>query len=113
MVQKWHRLCQFRNPYPGGRPRHIGLRGLNAADRDLAGAPIFLGVERNLLTLAKTAHTGAFQRSGVNKHVLAAAVGLDEAEALLIVIEFYSSGSHRIAFLLAQTDLVQPAYYAT
>jgi hypothetical protein len=50
------------------------------------GAVIFL--------LGETAHTGALQSCGVDKYVLAAIVRLDEAEALLTIVELYGARVH-------------------
>ena len=51
------------------------LERLEIADRDLAGAAIFLGIEGDLLPFDKSAYSGALERSGVNEHVLAAVIG--------------------------------------
>jgi hypothetical protein len=76
-------------------------RGLNVADRDLAGATVFLGVEGNLLTFHEAAHAGALERRGVDEHVLAAVVRLDEAEAFLIVVKLNGAGVHGSILSLA------------
>ena len=112
-IQKRPWLGRFLNRFPQDGCFHSGSSGLYGANCDLAGSSIFLGVERNLLTLAEAAHSGTLQRGGVNKHILAAAIRLDEAEALLIIIEFHSSGSHRIAFFAGAADLVERAILAS
>jgi hypothetical protein len=44
------------------------------------------GIERNVLALHKPAHSGAFERRGMNENVLAAVIRLNEAEALFIAM---------------------------
>src|SRR5262249_39996032 len=73
------------------RPRS---RGPDGADRDLAGAAVFLGVEGDLLTLGQARHAGALERGGVDEHVLAAAIRLDETEAFLAVVELHGAVHH-------------------
>src|SRR6267142_2028846 len=72
------------------------LGGLDVADGDLAGAAVFLSVEGNLLTLVESMHAGALQRRRMDEYVLAAVVRLDEAEALLTVVELYGARGHSI-----------------
>lgn len=71
------------------------LRSLNVVDGDLAGAAIFRRVEGNLLALDEVAHAGALKGGRVDKNILAAIGGLDKAEALHVVVEFYSARNHR------------------
>src|SRR5262245_4431798 len=59
-----------------------GLQGLDIGDGDLAGAAIGFGIERDFLALGEAAQAGALQGGGVDEHVLAAIVRLDEAETL-------------------------------
>src|SRR5215210_8583883 len=47
----------------------------------LAAAPVGLNLVRDLLTLSEAAHTRTLDRADVNKHVLAALVGLNETIA--------------------------------
>ena len=67
---------------------------LDVVDGDLAGAAVFGGVEGHLLAFAQAADAGALERGGVDEHVLAAIVRLDEAEALLIVVELNGARNH-------------------
>src|SRR6476469_2066128 len=77
------------------RPRPgAGLRGLDGVDRDLAAAPIFGDVERDLLAFGEAAQSGALERGGVDEHVLAAIVRLDESEALHLVVELNGTRHH-------------------
>src|SRR5829696_5679355 len=85
----------------GVRRRHASaqrptLRGLDVVDGDFAGAAVLGGVEGDLLALDKPAQAGALQRSRMDEHVLAAVVRLNEAEAFLIVVEFYGARIHRV-----------------
>ena len=61
---------------------------------DLAGAAIFLGVERDLLALHEAAHSSAFKRGGMNENVLAAIVRLNEPEAFLVVVKLHGTRCH-------------------
>jgi len=71
------------------------LSRFDIAHSDLAGATVLLGIERNLLALHQPAHSGAFERGGMNENVLAAVIRLNEAEALLVVVELHGARSHR------------------
>jgi hypothetical protein len=70
------------------------LRRLDIAHRGLAGAAVDLGIEGDLLTLVETTNAGSFQSGGVHKHVLAAIVRLDKAEAFLFVVELHGTYHH-------------------
>ena len=70
------------------------LGRLDVVDGDLAGAAIFSRVEGDLLAFAEAADAGALKGGGVNEHVLAAIVRLDEAEALLVVVELNGARNH-------------------
>src|SRR5690349_3346031 len=70
----------------------LGL--LDVVDGDLAAAAVLGGVEGDLLTFNKIAHAGALESGGVDEHVLAAIVRLDEAEALHVVVKFHSAHDH-------------------
>ena len=70
------------------------LGRLDVVDGNLAAAAIFGRVEGNLLTFAQPADAGALESGGVDEHVLAAVVGLDEAEAFLIVVELNGARDH-------------------
>jgi hypothetical protein len=65
--------------------------------RDLACATIFASVEGNLLILVEAMQTGALESRGMNEHVLAATVRLNEAETLLTVVELNGTGIHGIS----------------
>src|SRR5687768_9320895 len=77
-------------PAPTGR----ALCRLDVVDGDLAGAAVFRRVKGDLLAFDQAAHSGALQSSGMDEHVLAAVARLDEAEAFLIVVEFYGARVH-------------------
>jgi hypothetical protein len=87
-----------------------GLRGLDVADRELAGAAVFLDVERDLLALHQTAHSSALERGGMNENVFAAVIRLDEAEAFLVVIKLYDAGIHEVSF--ADPGALDPSTHA-
>jgi hypothetical protein len=81
----------------GPRPfKRRYLSSLNVADSNLARAAVFLRVELDLLALDKVTHASALKGGSVDEYVLAAVVRLNEAEALLIVVEFNSTGIHDI-----------------
>ena len=86
----------------GGGPRFSASRSneLDRADGGLAAARIGLGVELHLLAFAKTLDASALERGGVDEHVLLAVVRLDEAEALLVVVELDGTVGHCSAFRL-------------
>ena len=71
-----------------------GLRDLKVGCGGLAGAPIGLKIIRDLLTLAETRNAGPLQRRGVDEHVLAAIVRLNEAVALLTVVPLHRTHIH-------------------
>src|SRR3954454_24702114 len=81
-------------------PARVGLalRSLDVVDRDLAGAAVLGGVEGHLLAFNEAADAGALERRRMDEHVLAAVVGLDEAEAFLIVVEFHGARGHGSSF---------------
>ncbi len=70
------------------------LGRLDVVDGDLAGAAVFRRVEGDLLAFHETTKASALEGSGVNEHVLAAIVRLDEAEALLVVVELNGARNH-------------------
>jgi hypothetical protein len=72
----------------------VGLRRLDICNGDLARTAVFLGIERNLLAFAQATHTGTFKRCHMNEDIVAAAIGLNEAESFLLVIKLYCSGGH-------------------
>src|SRR5262245_54007387 len=70
------------------------LRDRDRRDGDLAGAAVFAGLERDLLAFGEATHAGALERGRMDEHVLAAALRLDEAVALLVVVELHGSLDH-------------------
>src|SRR5215470_15386348 len=79
---------------PPNRRSNYGLRQLDPADSDLARALIGLRVERDLLSLTQGVDACTLEGSGVNEYVLAAVLRLNEAEALLLVVEFHGPVRH-------------------
>src|SRR5215213_7396061 len=81
-------------------PKRRALCRLDVVDGDLAGAAVFGRVKGNLLAFDEAAHAGALKSGGMDEHILAAVARLDEAEAFLIVVEFYGARVHgRILWL--------------
>jgi hypothetical protein len=78
-----------------GEQSLVTLYGLDGAHGDLAGAAIFLRIEGNLLAFDQPAHSGALERGGVDKDVLAAVIRLNEAEAFLVVVELHGALIHK------------------
>jgi len=54
----------------------------------LAGAAVCDDIEADILSLIEGAHAGAFNRANMNKDILTAIGGLNEAKALLAVNHF-------------------------
>ena len=77
-----------------GTWRQIASGRLDISHGDLTRAAIFLGIEGNLLALVQRAHASALERGGMDEYVLAAVIGLNEAEALLVIVEFDCAGLH-------------------
>lgn len=69
---------------------------LDVGDGNLAGPTVLLRIEGHLLTFNKAAHSGTLEGGCVDEHVVASAIGGDEAEALCFVVEFYSSVVHEV-----------------
>src|SRR6266851_4207215 len=65
---------------------------------DLAGARVGLRLEGHFLALAQAANSGALERGCMDEYVLAAVVRLNEAEALLVVVELYRTCGHDFSF---------------
>src|SRR5271165_1013469 len=59
--------------------------GAQIVGRGLSGLSISHNLERALLSLVEAVHPGAFDRADMHEHILAAVVGLNEAEALLTI----------------------------
>src|SRR5262245_52800027 len=74
------------------------LLSRDAAYRELAGARVGLHVERDLLAFAQRMDAGALERGGVDKHVLAAVVRLNETVAFAAVVELNCTCRHRSSF---------------
>jgi len=83
---------------PASRRAQPDLGGLDIVDGNLAGATVRLGIEADLLALAKPVHARALERRCVNEYILAAVIGLDESITLLFVVEFDSAAFHRASF---------------
>jgi len=82
------------------------LSRLDVADRDLAGATIFLGIEGDLLAFDQPTHSAALKRGGMDENVLAAIVRLNEAEAFLVVVEFHGARIHEDILSLIEVHLI-------
>ena len=76
----------------------MALCHLDVVDGDLAGVAVFDRIEGNLLALDEVAHAGTLESGGMNEHVVAAVSQLNEAEALLVVVEYYGARVNGIAF---------------
>jgi hypothetical protein len=87
--------------------RFATLRRLDGAHGDLTGTTVLLGIERDLLALDQPAHSGAFERGGVNEDVLAAIIRLNEAKAFLVVIELHGARIHGDILSLIEVHLNQ------
>src|SRR5690606_32003499 len=77
--------CDPRSPWPLGRLQ---------VDRGIAALAILLEIEADLLAFVEASHARALNRGNVHKHILAAAVLRDEAEALGGIEKLYSTDSH-------------------
>src|SRR5436190_5898747 len=80
------------------RSRTLGE--LDRSDRDLPAARVVLRVELDLLAFLQGGDAGALERGRMDEHVLFSAVRLNEAEALLGVVEFHGTVSHNIVLSL-------------
>src|SRR3712207_4351528 len=78
---------RYRNINPSG--------GLDVVDSHFAGSAVLGGVEGDLLAFHEVAHAGTLQGRRMDEHVLAAVARLNEAEALLRVVELYGAHGHR------------------
>jgi hypothetical protein len=85
----------------------LALYCLDIADGDLPGASIFLCIESNLLSFDEPTHSGSLERGGMDENVLAAAVGLNEAEAILVVVEFHGTGIQLRILSLIQVHMIR------
>lgn len=69
--------------------------GLEAASCQLAG-PVTDDFERDLLPFRKGTKARALDGADVDKHILASAAGLNEAETLLMIEPFNCASLHRM-----------------
>src|SRR5690242_9001299 len=76
------------------RGRQCRLDSTQIVGRRLSGPSIRNDIVRYLLTFIETVHSGALNCAHVHKNVLAAVVGLNEAESLLAIEPFYGSLRH-------------------
>ena len=83
---------------------HGALHQLDFRDRRLSGAGVGVGLEGNILALTQVADACAFQRGGMNEHVLAAVRRLNETETLLSVVELDLAVNHFAVFLWLHCD---------
>src|SRR3712207_2939682 len=83
-----------RPDHPAVRPSEVLSRGRDIVDRALAAAAVLGGVDRHFLALDQRADAGALERSRMDEHVLAAVIRLDEAIALLAVVELHGTVLH-------------------
>jgi hypothetical protein len=112
--------------------RRAALNRLKASGRFLAAPTIFLEFEADLLAIVEAAHAGTFHGRDVDENILAAAVWLDEAEALLGIEPLNRARSHfvidsykvvkiaphyrtrsRAANNCAHTQSIRPAFLAS
>src|SRR5580704_14085510 len=66
-------------------PSRCRSDGAQIFGRGLARLSISDNVVRDLLSLVEALHSGAFDRADMHEHILAAVIGLNEAEALLTI----------------------------
>src|SRR3954465_8136838 len=76
------------------------LGQLDVVHGDLAGTAVLGGVKGDLLPFREARYTGALKSRRVDKDVLAAAVRLNEAEALLVVEKLNSARVHWVILRL-------------
>jgi hypothetical protein len=76
------------------------LCGADIGNRDLSRSAVFLCIERDFLALGQTAHSSTLKRCGVDEHVLAATIRLNEAETLLVIVELHGALLHKLILLL-------------
>src|SRR5918997_4020789 len=84
----WSGLCRVE-------VTRAGSNRLQVACRLLARAAVRLHLIGDLLTFRQTAQAGTLQRGGMDEHVLAATVRLNEAIALCFVVPLHSPSRHR------------------
>jgi hypothetical protein len=78
----------------------LASRRLDCSDRKLAGAAILLNIKTDLLALDQPAHSGAFERGGMNENIVAAVIRLNEAETFLVIVKLNGTSIHRIVLSL-------------
>src|SRR5690348_1953471 len=88
------------NGSPGGcRSTARGSRSADRLDRDrLLALGAVLHFEFHLLVLLQGLEAAALDLGEMGEEVLAAAVGLDEAEALRVVEPLHGAGAHCVSF---------------
>src|SRR4028119_2209870 len=77
-----------------GEVTEVGSNRLQVAGRLLAGAAVGLDVIGDLLTFRQTSQAGALQGGGVDEHILAAVVRLNEAVALRFIVPLHCASRH-------------------
>src|SRR5882757_8340629 len=88
---------RHRSEYPGTSaeiPNRLASHGAKVFRAGLAAHAVDLRFERKLLAFVERAHAGALDGADVYEHVVAAIIGLNEAEALCCVEPLDCSGCH-------------------
>jgi hypothetical protein len=76
-------------------PHSQMLCGADVGNRDLARPAVFLCIEGDFLAFDQATHSSALKRSGVDEHVLAATIRLNEAESFLVIVELHGAFLHK------------------
>src|SRR5919112_5390164 len=84
----WSGLCRVE-------VTRAGSNRLQVAGRLLARAAVRLHLIGDLLAFRQTPQAGTLQRGGMDEHVLAAMVRLNEAIALRFIVPLHSPSRHR------------------
>jgi hypothetical protein len=71
------------------------LCGADIRNRDLARPAVFLCIEGDFLAFGQATHSSALKRGGVDEHVLAATIRLNEAETFLVIVELHGTLLHK------------------
>src|SRR3954464_15788288 len=92
--------CRRSSPVLASRAnsRMARLSCRDVLDSHFPAPTVHLGVETDLLAFFQTSDSGTFKCRRVNKDVGTAAIRLDEAEAFLIIEEFYRTRVHVSSF---------------
>lgn len=100
-----------RLQYIPGRLKSADLIDAKVLSAGFAAHAVGLDLERNLLAFIEGAQTGPFDGADMNEDVLAAVIGLDEAEALCRIKPLNCSGSHLCVQGAPKRDeLARPSY---